>query len=118
MECGDTPNFFTMAVSSRMESFGDSTGRFANRNALRQIFVRRAYDHAIDTLICRRCDHRSREGVICLELHNRPNHDGSGQEDLFEQRELRQEVRVNTVACLIVWPSVDWERLEELIGCD
>ncbi len=71
--------------------FGDSTGRFANRNALRQIFVRRAYDHAIDTLICRRCDHRSREGVICLEFHNRPNHDASCQEDLFEQRELRQD---------------------------
>ena len=87
-----------------MESFGDSTGRFANRNALRQIFVRRAYDHAIDTLICRRCDRRSREGVICLEFHNRPNHDASCQEDLFEQRELRQEIRINTVACLIVWP--------------
>ncbi len=53
---------------------------------------------------CRRCDRRSREGVICLEFHNRPNHDASCQEDLFEQRELRQEIRVNTVACLIVWP--------------
>src|SRR5438132_13730170 len=114
MECGDTPNFFTMAVSSRMESFGDSTGRFANRNALRQIFVRRAYDHAIDTLICRRCDRRSREGVICLEFHNRPNHDASCQEDLLEQRELRQEIRVNTVACLIVWPYIVSERLDDV----
>src|SRR5438876_370076 len=102
----------THRISSQWQShqewsaFGDSTGRFANRNALRQIFVRRAYDHAIDTLICRRCDRRSREGVICLEFHNRPNHDASCQEDLFKQRELHQEIRINTVACLIVWRRV------------
>src|SRR5207249_7567481 len=111
MEC--TPNFFTMAVSSRMECVRRFNWTIREPERIAPIFVRRAYDHAIGTLIYRRCDHRSREGVICLEFHNRPNHDASCQEDLFEQRELRQEIRVNTVACLIVWPYVVSERLDD-----
>ncbi len=65
---------------------------------------RRAYDDAIDTLICRRCDRRSRDASSASNSTIGQTTTPVCQEDLFEQRELRQEIRVNTVACLIVWP--------------
>ena len=85
-------------------------------HALGEVLVRRADNHAVDTRITRRRRRRGGERIVRLELHHRPDDDAGRREGLFEQRELRQQVRFDACAGLVAWPQPVAKRLDDVIG--
>ncbi len=87
-------------------------------DALRQILVGRPDDHATHPLVPRRNRRRCRQGVVGLELHHRPDDDAERRERLFEQRELRQQIRLDAFARLVAAPEIVAEGLDHVVGRD
>ena len=55
---------------------------------------------------------RRRQRVVRLELHHGPDNDARGREDLFEQVELGQEIRLNPFARFVAGPEAVAEGFE------
>ncbi len=62
-------------------------------DALGEIFVGRADDHAVHTRVRIECRRGRRQRVVSLEFHHRPDGDAHHRERLLENRELRQQIR-------------------------
>ncbi len=87
-------------------------------DALRQIFVGRADDHALDPRIGVRGGGRRRERVVGLVLDHRPHDDPLGDERLFQQRELREQRGFDARAGLVARPQAVAKRLDDVIRRD
>jgi len=59
---------------------------------LRQIFIRRADDHAIHARVARGNRGGGRKCIVRLELDHRPDHHTRRGEGFFEQIELSQKI--------------------------
>ena len=83
---------------------------------LREIFVGRADDHAVHPRIPGRRRGRGGQRVVRLELHHRPDDNPHRGERLFEERELRQEIRIDARARLVARPQRVAERFDDVVG--
>ena len=61
---------------------------------------------------------RGGQRIVGLELDHRPDHETRRLQRLFEQRELRQERRIDSGAGLVAAPQPVAERLDDVIGRD
>ena len=73
-------------------------------DALGEVLVGRADNHALDTGIARRRCRRCRERIVRFKLHHRPNHHARRGQGVFKERELRQKAGFNALAGLVAWP--------------
>src|SRR6476660_6218378 len=87
-------------------------------DALGEVLVRSAYDHALDTRIAPGRFRARSKCIICLELHHRPDYDAGRGECVFEQRELRQKLGLDARTGLLARPQSVSERLDDVIGGD
>ena len=76
----------------------------------------RADDHAFDPRVPSGRDRRGSQRIVRLELHHRPDHNARRREDVFEQRELRQQVGLDAFAGLVAWPQLVAKRFDDVIG--
>ena len=87
-------------------------------DALGQILIGSADDYAIDTRIGVRQRCCRRERIVGLKLHHRPNGNPRRRESLFQQRELREQIRIDAVARLVSGPQIIPERFDDVIRGD
>ena len=87
-------------------------------DALREILVGRADQHALDARVRGGRCRRRRQRIVGLELDHRPDGDAERRQRLFEQRELREEVGVDALAGLVAGPQIVAERLDHVVGRD
>ena len=110
---------------------GDDAGFVANRaraavhldharsaNALGQILVGRADDHAFDVRIERRSRRCGRKRIVGLVFDHRPHCDAEIDQRILEQLELIQKIRIDAVAGFVRRPQPVAERLDDVIGSD
>ena len=74
--------------------------------------------HALHTRIRRRDCRRRRQRIVGLELDHRPDGKPRCRQRLFEQRELRIEIRLDARAGLVAGPELVPERLDDVVGGD
>ena len=55
---------------------------------------------------------RGRQGIVGFELHHRPDRDAHRGERFLEQRELREQVRVDAGA--VLYPGQRWFRNDSM----
>ena len=60
----------------------------------------------------------SSQRVVRLELHHRPDDKARGRKNLFKQRELRQQVRLDAFAGFVTRPQSVAKRFDHVIGGD
>jgi hypothetical protein len=87
-------------------------------NGLRQVLVRGADDHALDARVGGRRGGARRQRIVCLELDHRPHDEARGDERLFQDRELREEILRDAGARLVPAPQAVAKRLDDVIRGD
>src|SRR5690606_16164278 len=87
-------------------------------HALREILVRRPDVDLLHTLVGRRDPRRARERVVRLELDHRPHDDAHRVERLLERMKLREQLRLDPFAGLVVGPKIVAERFDHVIRAD
>ena len=87
-------------------------------HALCQVLVGRADHDLRDLGIGRRRPGGARKRVVGLELDHGPDGDPARGHDLFQQRELREQMGVDPGAGLVAGPEIVAERFDDVIGGD
>ncbi len=85
-------------------------------DALRQVLVGRADEHALDPRILGGPGRGGAKRVVGLDLDHRPDAHAERGQHLFEQRELRPQRRLDALAGLVAGPQVVAERLDHVVG--
>jgi hypothetical protein len=84
-------------------------------HALREVLVGRADQHLLDSAVGSGMLGRGGQGVVGLLLDHRPDANAKRLDRLLEQRELRQEIRVDPGTRLVEGPQLVAERLDHVV---
>src|SRR3984957_7939138 len=87
-------------------------------DALAEIFVGSTNEHLLYALLLRGFSGGRSERVIRLKLDHRPHHDSHGLQRLFENRELREQLRSYAFTRLVSGIQIVAEGFHHMIGCD
>ena len=74
-------------------------------HALGKVLVRRADNHPLHAGITSRRHGRGRERIVRLEFDHRPDDDAGRRKRLFEQRKLRQQIRLDALTGFVAGPQ-------------
>ena len=85
-------------------------------HALTEVLVDGADEHPTDAVVVACDPGRRGQAVVGLLVDHRPDRDAEGPQAVFQERELRQQLRRHPLARLVPRVQVVAERLDHVVG--